>query len=71
MKLLDMKLTYILSWNVVFDGVSFNGRTEDSGSFNWGSNPCTPANLLNISIFYCFLKMQRKTQHDRKNRLSS
>ncbi len=24
-------------------GVSFNGRTADSGSANWGSNPCTPA----------------------------
>lgn len=24
-------------------GVSFNGRTADSGSVNWGSNPCTPA----------------------------
>jgi hypothetical protein len=23
--------------------VSFNGRTADSGSANWGSNPCTPA----------------------------
>ena len=23
--------------------MSFNGRTADSGSANWGSNPCTPA----------------------------
>ena len=27
-------------------GVSFNGRTADSGSANWGSNPCTPAKEL-------------------------
>src|SRR5712692_1328841 len=26
-----------------YNGVSFNGRTADSGSANWGSNPCTPA----------------------------
>src|SRR5260370_31077553 len=26
-------------------GVSFNGRTADSGSANRGSNPCTPAGL--------------------------
>ena len=25
-------------------GVSSNGRTPDSGSGSWGSNPCTPAN---------------------------
>ncbi len=27
--------------------MSFNGRTADSGSANWGSNPCTPAKLDN------------------------
>ena len=25
--------------------MSFNGRTADSGSANWGSNPCTPAGI--------------------------
>ena len=28
-------------------GVSFNGRTADSGSADWGSNPCTPAQFEN------------------------
>ena len=27
--------------------MSFNGRTADSGSADWGSNPCTPAIINN------------------------
>ncbi len=36
-------------------GVSFNGRTADSGSADWGSNPCTPAQEkpFLVSPFLC------------------
>src|SRR5258708_31258806 len=37
-------------------GVSFNGRTADSGSANWGSNPCTPARLANTTERPCYIR---------------
>ena len=41
-------------------GVSFNGRTADSGSANWGSNPCTPARRGYWPLLFLFLYPYKK-----------
>ena len=40
-------------------GVSFNGRTADSGSADWGSNPCTPAQKRGFAPLSFFMIFQK------------
>ena len=39
------------------NGVSFNGRTADSGSADWGSNPCTPATERSVTSPFLLLSI--------------
>lgn len=45
-----MIIYFCLAKGEISFGMSSNGRTSDSGSENWGSNPCIPAILRALFV---------------------
>src|SRR5258708_24322708 len=50
------------------NGVSFKGRTADSGSADWGSNPCTPATERSVTSPFLLLSIYLLIDGARLNR---